>query len=569
MLTALIDLASDSEIRRQFITQLPGFLKTLIQRIGAAPEVHASEAEHALTCVWSVLREAVSAGGGGRLRGAHPERRRVLSGTRGVKALVQLPVRRTFEGSPARRRAPAREAALAPQVGQGFPSTCAVRLEGTLLLLVLLVAAGPVCGPSGFAGAAEPPTSFARVAAAARAASIVIRAPDAEGSASSVPVDFDPDEEQLEGLSAGRERILGGGVIVDPQGIALTSARAVRLESGFEVAMIDGTLLKATVMGLDRRTDVAVLKLHSDAPLPHLPLGDSDLVRVGDWVIAVGVPAGLEGTVSAGIITATPTPETSSPLANFLQTDAAMGRGNVGGPVVAMSGEIVGLGTVLSGKGIGYALPAKIVWKVYLELLEKGRVSRPWLGATMQSVTADLARAFGARAGVGVLIADILPTSPAASAGLRSGDIVVEVGGTVVSSRAQVERVIGRLTPGRLVRLRVRRESHELVVSVKLGEEPDEWQVVPALVRARRLFGIDVRPITPTMGAVIVDVDSDGPADVVGIEPGDVIREVGRQPVHNISDFQGIVRTLRAASEVLMLVQRADAAVYVVLRTRQ
>ena len=421
-----------------------------------------------------------------------------------------------------------------------------MRLEGALPLLVMLVAAVLVSGPSGLAGAAEPPASFARVAAAARAAAIVIRGAAEDSIASSVPADSDPDEEQLEGLSAGRERILGSGVIVDPRGFAVTSARAVRLAPGFEVALIDGPA-EATVVGLDRRTDVAVLKLHSDATLPHLQLGDSDLVQVGDRVIAVGAPAGLEGTVSAGIITATPTPESSSPVASFLQTDAAMGRGNAGGPIVAMSGEIVGLGTVLSGEGIGYALPARVVRKVYLELLE----NQP------------------ARTGVGVLIADVLPTSPAASGGLRSGDIVVEVGGTAVSSRAQVERVISGLMPGRIVRLKVRREAHELVASVKLGEEPDEWQALPALARARRLFGIDVRPITPTMGAVIVNVDPDGPADVVGIEPGDVIREVDRQLIRNITDFQAIVRALRAATEVLMLVQRADVAVYVVVRARK
>jgi serine protease Do len=444
-----------------------------------------------------------------------------------------------------------------------------MRLAGVLLLLVMLVAAAPVSGPSGLAGAAEPPTSFARVAAAALAASIVIRGPDAEGIVSSVPVDSDPDEGKLDGLSAGRERVLGAGVIVDPQGIALTSARVMRLMPGFEVALIDGTLLRATVVGLDRRTDVAVLKLHSGAPLPHLPLGDSDLVEVGDWVIAVGAPSGLEGTVSAGIITATPTPKSSSPLASFLQTDAAMGRGNAGGPIVAMSGEVVGLGTVFSGEGIGYALPATIVRKVYLELLEKGRVSRPWLGVTMQSLTADLARALGARADIGVLIADVLPKSPAASVGIRSGDIVVEVGGTAVSSRAEVERAMRVLAPGEMVRLKVRREARELVASVKLGQEPDEWQVLPALARARWLLGIDVRPITPTMGAVVEDVDPGGPADLVGVEPGDVIREVDRQPVRNITDFQTIARTLRAATEVLMLVQRSDVALYVVLRARK
>ena len=444
-----------------------------------------------------------------------------------------------------------------------------MRIEGALLLLVLLAAVAPVSAPSGLASAAAPPASFARVAEAARAASIVIRAPDAAGIASSVPVDSDPDEGQLEGLGAGRGRILGAGVIVDPHGIALTSARAVRLVPGCEVTLIDGTRLKATVVGLDRRTDVAVLKVHTEATLPYLPLGDSDLVRVGDWVIAVGAPSGLEGTVTAGVITATPTLESSSPLGSFLQTDAAMGRGNAGGPIVALNGEIVGLSTVLSGEGIGYALPSRVVRKIYLELLEKGRVSRPWLGATMQSLTADLARAFDVRAGVGVLIADVLPTGPAASAGLRSGDIVVEIGGTAASSRTQVERAISALAPGGIVQLKVRREARELVASVRLGEEPDEWQVLPALARARRLLGIDVRPITPTMGVVVVNVDARGPADVVGIEPGDVIREVDRQPIGNITDFQAIVRALGAATEMLVLVQRADVALYVVIRARK
>jgi serine protease Do len=234
-----------------------------------------------------------------------------------------------------------------------------------------------------------------------------------------------------------------------------------------------------------------------------------------------------------------------------------------------MSGEVVALGTVISGDGIGYALPARTVRKVYLDLLEKGRVSRPWLGATVQSLTADLARALGVSLEVGALVADVLPQSPAARAGLRSGDIVVEVGGRPVSSRAHVERAISRLAPGEIVRLKVRRNERELVTPVKLGEEPDDWEFLPALARAKWLLGVDIRPITPTMGAMVADVDPEGPGELAGIEPGDVLREVDRQPVRNITDFQAIARRLRAATGVLLLVQRDDVALYVVLWARE
>jgi S1-C subfamily serine protease len=433
------------------------------------------------------------------------------------------------------------------------------------LVLVMLMAIGVGSGLPIPADAAEPPVSLVPVASATLAASIVIRAPLEEDIARSVPVRSGDDERWLTVPSPRRPRVLGAGVIVDPRGLALTSARIVRLVPGFEVTLIDGTPVRTTVVGLDSRSDVALLKLHREAPLPYLALGDSDRVEVGDWVIAIGAPSGLAGTVSAGIITATPTWDSSSPVASFLQTDAAMARGNAGGPIVAMTGEVVGLGTVLRGDGIGYALPARTVRKIYLELLEKGRVSRPWLGVTMQSLTADLARAFGVRVDVGVLVTDVLPRSPAAGAGLRSGDILVEVSRTAVSTRAHVERVIHALAPGETVRLKVRRNARELVVAVKLGEEPDEWELVPALSRAKRLLGIDVRPITPTMGVVVVEVEPESPAQLVGIESGDVVREVDRLPVRNIADFQAIARTLRTGAEVLLLVQRADVALYVVL----
>jgi serine protease Do len=439
-------------------------------------------------------------------------------------------------------------------------------------LLVAMTLAAARTERAAAQSAATPP-SFARAAPAAQAASIVIRKPadpdrdlecDEEGDG--------VDECALDEMLADRrERTLGAGVIVDPRGLALTSARAVLRGSRFEVALTDGTPLGATIVGLDRRTDVAVLKLDKEggAAFPHVPLGDSDKLEAGQWVIVVGAPLGWEGTVTAGVITATPAPGSSSPLGHFLETDAAMGPGNAGGPLVNADGEVVGLGSTLSGNGIGYALPSNSVRKVYLDILERGRVRRPWLGVATQTLGADLAQALGARGATGVLIADVLPEGPAAGSGLRSGDIILEVDGARVSSRAQLDRATSVLTSGSFARLRVRRASRELTVAVRVDEEPDEWALPPELGRAKQLLGIEARSIIPSMGAVTTRIAPGSSAARAGLEPGDVIREVNRQPVRSMAEFRTAVRNLNLGAPVLMLVQRAEVALYVVLRAAE
>jgi S1-C subfamily serine protease len=277
---------------------------------------------------------------------------------------------------------------------------------------------------------------------------------------------------------------------------------------------------------------------------------------------------GLEGTVTAGVVTATPAPASPSPLAGFIQTDAAMGSGNAGAPLVNLGGEVVGLGTLLTGGGIAYAHPSTSVRKVFLELLEKGRVSRPWLGVTAQTLSAELARALGARDSAGVLVVDALPESPGAAAGLRSGDVVVTVDTARVSSRAQLDRLIAARRPGRLITLGVRRAAREFTVRVRLGEEPDEWQLPPALARANRLLGLEARPITPTLGVRAARIERASPAARAGIEAGDVIREVNRHPIRTMADFQAAVRTIDPRAPVPMLVQRGDVALYVALAPR-
>jgi serine protease Do len=421
--------------------------------------------------------------------------------------------------------------------GEGTPEKAAPRGEGAEVAL---------------------PVSFAEVAAAARAAAIVILAPE---NGTTVPDDLDVDV-------ARGERTLGAGIIVDPRGIALTSARAVLLDAEFEVVAGDGTPIEAAILGFDRRTDVAVLKLKDGGKtFPHVALGDSRQLRVGDWVLAVGAPHGLAATVAAGVVSATPAPGSPNPLGKFLQTDAITGL-SLGAPLISMQGKVVGLGTGHGIDGVAYATPSSTVGKVYLELLEYGRVRRAWLGVTTQSLTADVARLLRAPGATGVLVTDALPDGPATGT-LRSGDVLLRLDGTRVMSRAQLERAVDALAPGRAVRVAFRRDGREMSKSITLSEEPDELDLPPLLARVDRLLGIEVRPITPTMGVVVASIDPAGPAAAAGIADGDILREVDRRPLRSIADFEPFARRLKPGAAVLMLVQRGEVAVYVALTARE
>jgi S1-C subfamily serine protease len=432
-------------------------------------------------------------------------------------------------------------------------------------------------GPS-LSEAAEPPTippSFNEVAAAALAASFAIRipvatAPAEDGILQSVrDADEDIQEDGHEPLDAAaelRERTVGAGVIIDPRGVALTSTRVVLQAREFEVVMMDGTAVSATVVGLDLRSDVAVLKLDGRGTFfPHLPLGDSTRVKIGDWLISVGAPLGLTGTVVAGVVTATPAPMSPDPTGSFLQSDAVMGLGNAGGPMVNMGGEVVGLGTVLTTSAAAYAIPSNTLRRIARDMLEKGRVSRPWLGITTQSLNGALARALRARGAAGALVADVGAGGPGAAAGLRPGDIIVGIGATPISSRLQFERAVSALRPGDVLALKVRRAGRVFVLSATLADDPEGMLRRPEAQLAKRRLGIEVRSINPITGAVANDVDISGSAGRAGIKPGDVIREVNGQPIRSPADFEAAIRTLDPGAPILMRVQRRDVILYIVV----
>jgi len=368
-------------------------------------------------------------------------------------------------------------------------------------------------------------------------------------------------------------RSLGSGVIIDPSGVALTNAHVVANATQIEVVLLDGSKHRATVVGTDRTTDLAVLRLEGSngQRFPHLPLGDSNEVQVGDWVIAVGSPFGLQATVTSGIVSAKARQIGAGPFDDFLQTDAAINPGNSGGPLVNMRGEVIGINTAIvrGGSGIGFAIPAGMARRISTELMATGKVTRGWLGVSLQPLTPDLATSFGVKDGKGALVSEVVPDSPAARAGLRAGDVVTEINGQKVDGPGDLARTVGLANPGQDAKMKVWRDQRERTVEVKLREAPGERQA--------SVLGLQVRPVTAEMaaelglrsaeGVVVVAVDQGGPAAEAGLRRGDVIVEVNRRPVTTLADFERLTREADSNGRLAlaMRVQRGGASLYIAL----
>jgi serine protease Do len=372
------------------------------------------------------------------------------------------------------------------------------------------------------------------------------------------------------------QRSLGSGVIVDGSGIALTNAHVVERATEIEVITLDGSKHKAKVVGLDKKTDLAVLRLDDGkATFKFARMGDSDKMQVGDWVLAIGSPFGLQATVTAGIVSAKARQIGQGPFDDFLQTDAAINPGNSGGPLVNLNGEVIGINTaiVAGGSGIGFAIPSNMAKKVYTELIAKGKVSRGWFGVSIQPLTSELAKSFGFKDTRGVLISDVVADSPASKAGLKAGDIIIEYDGKKVEAPADLQRAVGFTAPGQDARVKIWRDQGERTLSVKVGEAPDEREARGPGGRARTMLGLETRPITPeiarqlnlpsTDGVVVASVEDGSGAAEAGIQRGDVIREINRQRVRSMSDFERLTRDVKEGDRLTLLVQRGPMSLYV------
>jgi serine protease Do len=375
-----------------------------------------------------------------------------------------------------------------------------------------------------------------------------------------------------------QQRSLGSGVIVDPSGIALTNAHVVERATEIEVVTAEGKKHRAKVVGLDKRTDLAVLRLQGGGPYPSAVLGDSDKVRVGDWVLAIGSPFGLQQTVTAGIISAKGRSIGQGPFDDFLQTDAAINPGNSGGPLVNMSGEVVGINSAILSRsggnvGIGFSIPSNMAKRIYTELVARGKITRGWLGVSIQPLTPELAKSFGLKEPKGVLIADVVKDSPADKAGLVSGDVLMEFDGKKVDAPQDLQKIVAVTAPGKGVPVKLWREKVEKTLEIKIGETPEETALLEPSGKSKSLLGLETRPITPeiarqlnlrtTEGVLVARVEDDGPAAEAGVQRGDLIREINRQRIRSAQDFDHATQGLKAGDRVTVLLQRGPQSLYV------
>jgi serine protease Do len=385
-----------------------------------------------------------------------------------------------------------------------------------------------------------------------------------------------------------RASSLGSGFVIDPSGIVVTNSHVVGEAEEIKVILQDNTELAARLLGRDTKTDLAVLKVETPRPLPSVSFGNSDAVRIGDWVVAIGNPFGLGGTVTAGIVSARARDIQAGPYDDFLQTDAAINRGNSGGPLFNMAGEVVGINTAIyspSGGsiGIGFAIPSSLARPIVEQLRDFGRTRRGWLGVNIQAVTDEIAESVSMQKARGAMVARVTEKGPAEKAGIVAGDIVVRFDGKEVGEMRRLPRLVAETPVGKTVKVEVWRKGQAVLLDVLLGElEENEAQASAGQQRGRQqpaqpsgplpveALGMQLSALTPELrekhqvparakGVLVVRVDDGSIAAERGLRVGDVIVEVAQQEVTQPQQVVAKVQEARAAKRrsVLIMVERA------------
>jgi serine protease Do len=476
----------------------------------------------------------------------------------------------------------------------------------TVLLTFFLAAAVP--------GRAEAPEApFAEIFAqlAARLVGVVVNisttqatpppaakgAPDAQLPSPGTPLDeFFRDFFGEKGAPGGpgspspRPASLGSGFIIDPSGIVVTNNHVIANAEQITVTLSDDTTLQAEVIGRDAVTDLALLKVDPKTPLPAATWGDSTKTKVGDWVLAIGNPFGLGGTVTSGIISATARDIHSGPYDDFLQTDASINRGNSGGPMFNLAGDVIGINTAIyspSGGsiGIGFAIPSALARPIIDQLKATGKVERGWIGARIQPVTDEIAEAVGLDKARGAMIAAIDPASPAAQAKLQAGDVILAYDGKPIDRSRQLPRMVADTPPETPVKLTVWRDGKEHEIELKVAglnssrsappaPEPEKPKPPPSI----DALGLKLVKLTPelrkqfslpegTKGIVITEVPKNGPAAAQGLHPGDLVVALGHEAVGALEEFQQKVAAAKknGHKNILVRVEREGNTRFVAL----
>jgi len=379
------------------------------------------------------------------------------------------------------------------------------------------------------------------------------------------------------------QRGLGSGVIVRSDGIILTNNHVVEGADDIRIRLIDGREFEAEIKGRDPKTDLAVLTIDAK-DLPAITMGNSDKLRVGEWVLAIGSPLQPQfaHTVTAGIVSAKGRSGVGlTQYEDYIQTDAAINPGNSGGALVNIKGELVGINSAIATKtggfmGIGFAIPVNLARKVMTDILEKGRVIRGWLGVYIQNINKDLAKSLGLEKPEGVIVTQVQKDSPAEEAGLEEGDVIIGFNGKKVRNNTELSTWVAGAGPGAKVTLTILRDGKKKEIKVKLGELPEEEQVavVPAKKGVFEKIGIEVSNITPNLrqkfnlskkvkGVVITGIRRGSKAERVGLQIGDVILKVNREPVENVKEFQKMMKKLKPGDSVAFYILRDKNRLFV------
>ena len=407
--------------------------------------------------------------------------------------------------------------------------------------------------------------------------------------------DFFDKQRRGEGAQPRKVTSLGSGFVIDANGLIVTNNHVIAEAESITVTFADGTKLEATIKGKDAKTDVALLEVKPKKPLAYVSFGDSTKSRVGDWVLAIGNPFGLGGTVTAGIISARNRDINAGPYDDFIQTDASINRGNSGGPMFNMGGEVIGMNTAIfspsgGSVGIGFAIPSAMIKEVVNQLQQYGETRRGWLGVRIQSVTDDIAEGLGLDRARGALVAGISENGPAAKGGVEAGDVILSFDGQDVADHRVLPRMVAETSIDKVVNMTVWRKGKEKQLQVKVGrldetetaeaETGNKEGAEPAAPKGVEVLGMTLSQLNSELrrryelpdevkGVVVTNVTRDGPAAEKGVHPGDVIIEVAQAEVASPSEVADKVKAMKAAkrkSVLLYLVNSSGEARFVTVR---
>ncbi len=377
-----------------------------------------------------------------------------------------------------------------------------------------------------------------------------------------------------------KQKSLGSGFIIDKEGYILTNNHVVEGADEIKVKTHNQKEYDTEVIGRDPKTDIALIKIKDlNEDLPVATFGDSDSLQVGEWVIAIGNPFGLQETVTAGIVSAKWRKIGAGPYEDFIQTDASINPGNSGGPLFNMQGKVVGVNTMIyspsgGNVGIGFAIPINLTKKIVSQLKEKGKVVRGWLGVVVQTVTPELAKSFGLEEGKGALVAEPDKTGPAAKAGIKQGDVIIMFDGKPVKEMTDLPLMVAETPIGKKVKVVVIRAGKKKTMTVEIGELKEKASVKEA-EKERDKTGLTVTEITPELanrldlsdveGVIVSFVNPGSPADDAGLRKGDIIKEINRNPVRNMKEYMEALNDAKH-DNILILVKRGRTSLWVVVK---